>query len=1032
MVLMAGLWASAGADSAPAASDPPRPAVARHHVPEGFILSLVAGAPDVCFPMFACFDDRGRLFVAESSGLDLYAELRQQTRNCRIRLLEDPGPDGRFRKARVFADHLVFPMGLAWRDGKLYVADPPDLVILEDTKGQGRADRRTVLLSGFGHLDNGSLHGLTFGPDGLLYLTMGEPDGYKLRRPDGTWLEGRSGALLRCRPDGSEPEVFCRGFVNLVEVAFTPRGDILGTDNWFRNVNDKTSGGLRDGLVHLVDGGLYPFHPDEGTPQPVTGPPLPPVTLLPAVALSGLVCYSGSAFPTEMRGQFFSAQHNARKVGRHALVPAGSTFRSEDFDFVTSDDADFHPSDVLEDADGSLLVIDTGSWYVHHCPTGRIRPTKALGGIYRVRAAHAPAVSDPWGLRIDWSQASAARLVELLADRRPAVRERARRTLVDRGPDAVPILAAALDRGESTAVRQQAIWTLAGIADPAALAPLRGALECANPEVAAAAAYALARRGDRRSAAALCRLLLVGAPPVQRPAAEALAHCGDRHSLPVLWQALKGQPDRFLEHSVLYALHRLADADALHAALKEPHPRVQKAALVLLDQPPRPRGLLAPDAVIGRISAPDPELRQAALAILQRHPEWAEHAVGLVRRWLEQPVLTYEEQTGLRTLLLAFQERASVQELIAEVLAGKRPSPVGRQILLLEDLAEVTLPELPASWVAALSTTARQGEPAVRRQAVRTAAVLQVPALDETLAALAERRDEPLELRLEALRAVILRRPALSDALFELLLGRLSDPANPLTRLSTAEILSRSHLSDRQLLRLLAAARGDALVSPSTLLPALARSVSDQTARAVLAYLSDALRGGWRPSEAELDRVLNALPATVRSQAGSVRALLRQGIAGQQARLAQLEPLLRGGGPGRGRNVFFGGKVSCATCHRIGSEGGTIGPDLTRIGAVRTARDLLESIVFPSSTIAQGYDSYVVVTTDGRTLTGLLARQTGETLVLRDSSGALLRLRKDQVEEMKRSATSLMPERLEQALTGDELRDLLAFLQSLK
>src|SRR5262249_26460563 len=153
---------------------------------------------------------------------------------CRIRLLEDPDEHGRFRKSSIFADKLVFPMGLAWRDGKLYVADPPDLITLEDTDGDGKADKRTVLLTGFGHKDNGSLHGLVFGPDGMLYLTCGHPDGYKLKLPGGRVLHGESGALLRCRPDGSGPEVLCRGFENLVEIAFTPRGEIIGTDNWFQ------------------------------------------------------------------------------------------------------------------------------------------------------------------------------------------------------------------------------------------------------------------------------------------------------------------------------------------------------------------------------------------------------------------------------------------------------------------------------------------------------------------------------------------------------------------------------------------------------------------------------------------------------------------------------------------------------------------------------------------------------------------------------------------------------------------------------
>jgi putative membrane-bound dehydrogenase-like protein len=240
---------------------------ARHKVPDGFTIELVAGEPDIAFPMFACFDGRGRLFVAESSGGDLYAELQAQARKCRVRLIEDRDGDGRFESSRVFADNLVFPMGLVWRNGKLYVADPPDLITLEDTDGDDKADKRTVILTGFGHKDNGSLHGLIFGPDGYLYMTMGCPDGYKLKRADGSFLAGESGALIRCWPDGSQPEVICRGFVNLVEVAFTPQGDIFRTVNWFRDPNRKGSDGLRDALVHLVDGGFV-FSRLEAIPFP--------------------------------------------------------------------------------------------------------------------------------------------------------------------------------------------------------------------------------------------------------------------------------------------------------------------------------------------------------------------------------------------------------------------------------------------------------------------------------------------------------------------------------------------------------------------------------------------------------------------------------------------------------------------------------------------------------------------------------------------------------------------------------------------
>src|SRR5439155_854931 len=94
-------------------------------VSDGFVVEQAAGEAEVIFPMFAAFDERGRLFVTESSGLDLYAELRASTRKCRVSVLEDRDGDGRFEHAQVFAENLVFPMGIAWRDGKLYVADPP-------------------------------------------------------------------------------------------------------------------------------------------------------------------------------------------------------------------------------------------------------------------------------------------------------------------------------------------------------------------------------------------------------------------------------------------------------------------------------------------------------------------------------------------------------------------------------------------------------------------------------------------------------------------------------------------------------------------------------------------------------------------------------------------------------------------------------------------------------------------------------------------------------------------------------------------
>jgi putative membrane-bound dehydrogenase-like protein len=1001
----------------------------RLRVPPGFVVEKVAGEPAIVFPMFAAFDDRGRLFVTESSGLDLYKELQALTRKCRVSVLEDPDAGGRFRKARVFADKLVFPMGLAWRDGKLYVADPPDLITLDDIDGAGKAGRRTVVLADFvGHRDNGSLHGLVFGPDGLLYMTTGDPDGFKLKQPDGTVVRGFSGALLRCRPDGSHPEVLCRGFENLVEVAFTPRGDILGTNNWYQAPRD----GVRDSLVHLLEGGLYPRHRDKGSPLPLTGEPLPAVALYPAVALSGLTLYRGDAFPAEMRGNLFSAQHNARKVVRHVLVPDGSTFRTEDHDFVTTDDPDFHPSDVLEAPDGSLLVVDTGSWYVHHCPTGKIRKVRAAGGIYRVRAAGARPPADPLGRKIDWAGAPPARLAGLLADRRRVVRDRAQRTLSARGKAAVALLAAVLQGKADLSAKLHAAWALAGVADDSALPPLRKALTSPEPDVAATAARGLALRKDRQAAAALVRLLRSPAPPVRLAAAQGLAHCGTRDVLPALWQALAEGPDRMLEHCLIYAAHRLADADSLDAALRRPEPGVQKAALLLLDQPPRPRGRLAPADVIRRTGSADPALRQTALATLRGHPEWAEQATGLFRKWLQKESPSAQERGELRGLLLAFQKQSAVQELAAASIAAGGKGSAGRRLLLLEALSETSLPRVPPSWVKALGRALQDPAPEVRLQAARTAAVLQVAALDDRLARLAEDKREPAELRLQALRAVVGRRPGLSPLSFDLLAGQLALTDNPLARLAAAETLGRARLDDGQMKRLLAALRGESLIPPAVLLPALRRSVTPGTARAFLEYLRESVRLGWRPAEAELRKLLQGLPGKAGAGGQEVLALLRRSAERQAARLKQFEPLLAGGDAGRGRAVFFGPKAACSTCHAVGAKGGRVGPDLTRVGTVRSGRDLLESILLPSSTIAQGYEGYQAVTKDGRVFSGVMARQSAEVVVLRDSSGGEVQLNRGEIEALQRQTTSLMPEGLERPLSPGEFRDLLAFLQSLK
>jgi putative heme-binding domain-containing protein len=180
----------------------------------------------------------------------------------------------------------------------------------------------------------------------------------------------------------------------------------------------------------------------------------------------------------------------------------------------------------------------------------------------------------------------------------------------------------------------------------------------------------------------------------------------------------------------------------------------------------------------------------------------------------------------------------------------------------------------------------------------------------------------------------------------------------------------------------------------------------------------------------DLDRLLAGFPANVPEAAQP----LRQRLATRQAEQAEhltgllLELLQHPGSADRGREAFFSKKVGCFVCHRAGNQGGSIGPDLSQVGRFRTARDLLEAIVYPSSTVVPHFRSYTVQTKDGRAETGLIVRESAEAVYLRTPQLAEVRVASADVEEIAPAKLSLMPEGLEKTMTRQDLSDLLEFL----
>jgi putative heme-binding domain-containing protein len=151
-----------------------------------------------------------------------------------------------------------------------------------------------------------------------------------------------------------------------------------------------------------------------------------------------------------------------------------------------------------------------------------------------------------------------------------------------------------------------------------------------------------------------------------------------------------------------------------------------------------------------------------------------------------------------------------------------------------------------------------------------------------------------------------------------------------------------------------------------------------------------------------------------------------------KAKLAELDVVLRDGDPARGRDVFLGPRAACTSCHALNGQGARVGPDLTKIGSIRTAKDLLEAVVFPSSSFARGYEPWRIRTKDGAVLDGLIVRETADAITLLQADRSEKRVSRAAVDQIQQSRTSVMPQGLDQQLTRRELQDLVAFLASLK
>ena len=1008
---------------------PSRPVLS---VAPGFSVERVAGPPLVNRPIVADFDDEGRLYVADSSGSNDKVDKQLEERPHRIVRLEDTDGDGQFDKSVVFADRMMFPEGAMWLDGSLYVAAPPSIWKLTDTDGDGVADRREEWFQGktlTGCAND--LHGPYLGPDGWIYWTKGAFAEQTYERPGKPPLVTRASHILRRRPgDPAIDIVMTGGMDNPVDVAFTNAGERILTSTFV----EQPQLGRRDGIIHAIYGGLYGKVHAVIDGHKRTGDLMPILTQLGPAVPAGLTRYRSRAFGDDYRDNFFAAMFNMRKVTRHVLEPAGATFTIRDSDFLVSEDRDFHPTDVIEDADGSLLVIDTGAWYKLCCPTSQLAKPDVLGGIYRVRRTSAPRVRDPRGLGLAWKTMTPVGLTPLLKDDRPAVQSRAVRELGARTTGAIPALADVLRSSPSADARRNAVWALARIQGPEAREAGRVAIADADESVTHAAIHAAGLWRDAGAASALREALKSGRPQVQRAAAEALGRIGDAKAVPDLLAVAAAPLDRVLDHSVTYALIEINDpATTAAVGLQASASRSKRAALIALDQMDSRR--LQADTVVSLLDSADPVLKDTAWWIAGHHPEWGDAVAAFFDAHLAAAA-NAAARDDLHQKLVQFGDTAAIQSLIAAMVtrASSKDDRV-HALGVMASVARTRLKAWPSAWIAPIDAALASNDHDVVALAVSVARGIPLAKdapspVGTALLRTAHDSECPIDLRIDAVAAVQDSQIAFTSDTFELLKTALAPSQSAATRSTAAAILEKSPLDRAQLMSLTSALRtAGPLELPRLLRPYMAAS-DEATGQAMLTALKESAAKSSVRGDV-LRPILAKYPDAVQKDGEAFLESLTLDTANQIRRIETLLPTLQDGDVARGQAVFNSAKVACISCHAIGYMGGRIGPDLTRIGQVRSERDLLEAILYPSASFARGYEPVVIRTRSGQVHTGVLRSNDLPDEVVVATERDETRIPRRDIIDMQPGTVSLMPQGLADQLTRQELADLLAFLRSM-
>ena len=539
-VLVAVIWVGCGVSPAWAQRDlkdipNPDPELERKSfiMAEGFEVNLFAADPLIAKPIQMNFDSRGRLWIASSS---IYPQIQPgQPANDRILVIEDKDNDGVADSTEVFVDGLLIPTGVEPGDGGAYVANSTELVHFKDTDGDGKADDRRVMLSGFGTEDTHHiLHTLRWGMDGQLYFNQSIYIHSHIETPHGVRrLNG--GGIWQFRPETMDLSVLMRGLVNTWGHQQDAWGQSFATDG---------AGG--EGINYVFPGAS--FVTAVGVPRIMKGlnPGSP--------KYCGMEIIGGRHLPDEWQGNIITNDFRGHRVCRFILSDDGSGYAArEQTELIKSAHLAFRPIDVKMGPDGAIYIADWYNPIIQHGEVDFRDPRRDLtrGRIWRVTAKGRPLTP-----KRDLGGASTDDLLAALAAREQFTRHHAKRQLKERGAEVLPELAAWVEHldpkdPQFEHLRLEGLWSYQSL-DTVQSDLLNAVLNSPDPKARAAAVRIVPQWGARLQSPVelLARAVVDEHPRVRLEAVRALAAFPSIQSIELAMLAL----DRPIDKNIDYAL----------------------------------------------------------------------------------------------------------------------------------------------------------------------------------------------------------------------------------------------------------------------------------------------------------------------------------------------------------------------------------------------------------------------------------------------------------------------------------------------